>query len=121
MTQAGAIIGTPEYMAPEQVTGEAVDHRVDLYAMGAVLYECVTGRTPLSADTPYQMIARLLEDQPEPPRKYNFDVPPALEALIADCGASASGAGSSRAWGKRARRSPSSDAVNDRTAAFEAA
>jgi serine/threonine-protein kinase len=82
MTQAGAIIGTPEYMAPEQVTGEAVDHRVDLYAMGAVLYECVTGRTPLSADTPYQMIARLLEDQPEPPRKYSMDVPAAFDALI---------------------------------------
>lgn len=82
VTQAGAIIGTPEYMAPEQVTGDAVDHRVDLYAMGAVLYECVTGRTPLSADTPYQMIARLLEDQPEPPRKFNLELPPAFDALI---------------------------------------
>ncbi len=82
VTQAGAIIGTPEYMAPEQVTGEPVDHRVDLYAMGAVLYECVTGRTPLSADTPYQMIARLLEDTPEPPRAYNAELPAAFEALI---------------------------------------
>ena len=82
MTQAGAIIGTPEYMAPEQVTGEPVDHRADLYAMGAVLYECVTGRTPLTADTPYQMVARLLEDVPEPPRAYCAEVPPALETLI---------------------------------------
>ncbi len=82
VTQAGAIIGTPEYMAPEQVTGEPVDHRVDLYAMGAVLYECVTGRTPLSADTPYQMIARLLEDTPDAPRQYNAEVPVELEVLI---------------------------------------
>lgn len=82
VTQAGAIVGTPEYMAPEQVTGEPVDHRADLYAMGAVLYECVTGRTPLSAETAYQMIARLLEDVPEPPRRFNPDVPAGLEALI---------------------------------------
>jgi len=82
VTQAGAIIGTPEYMSPEQVTGEPVDHRVDLYSMGAVLYECVTGRTPLTADTPYQMIARLLEDTPEPPRKFNLELPVAFDALI---------------------------------------
>lgn len=82
MTQAGAIIGTPEYMAPEQVTGDAVDHRVDLYAMGAVLYECVTGRTPLMADTPYQMIARLLEDKPDSPRVFNQEVPILMDALI---------------------------------------
>jgi len=82
VTQAGAIIGTPEYMAPEQVTGEPVDQRVDIYAMGAVLYECVTGRTPLSADTPYQMIARLLEDTPEAPRVYNPELPMAFDALI---------------------------------------
>ncbi|MBA3855081.1 MAG: serine/threonine-protein kinase, partial [Gemmatimonas sp.] len=82
VTQAGAIIGTPEYMAPEQVTGEPVDHRADIYAMGAVLYECVTGRTPLTAETPYQLIARLLEDSPEPPRAYNAELPAALDALI---------------------------------------
>lgn len=82
VTQAGAIIGTPEYMAPEQVTGEPVDHRADLYAMGAVLYECVTGRTPLTAETPYQMIARLLEDEPAAPRSYNAEVPVELEVLI---------------------------------------
>jgi serine/threonine-protein kinase len=82
MTQAGAIVGTPEYMAPEQVMGEAVDHRVDLYAMGAVLYECVTGRTPLTADTPYQLIARLLEETPESPRSINLDVPVVFDALI---------------------------------------
>lgn len=82
LTKTGMIFGTPEYMAPEQVTGEPVDHRADLYAMGAVLYECVTGRTPLTADTPYQMIARLLEDAPDPPSVYCADVPEALEVLI---------------------------------------
>lgn len=82
VTQAGAIIGTPEYMAPEQVTGDTVDHRVDIYAMGAVLYECVTGRTPLTADTPYQMIARLLEDTPEAARAFNAEVPVGMDALV---------------------------------------
>ncbi len=83
MTQAGAIIGTPEYMAPEQVTaGDAVDHRADLYAMGAVLYECVTGRPPLTADTPYQIIARLLEDTPDATRSINDEVPAGFDALI---------------------------------------
>jgi HAMP domain-containing protein/predicted Ser/Thr protein kinase len=82
MTQAGSIIGTPEYMAPEQVTGDAMDHRVDIYAAGAVLYECVTGRTPFTADTPYQLIAQLLEDNPSPPMAYNSEVPATLEALI---------------------------------------
>lgn len=82
VTQAGAIVGTPEYMAPEQVTGDAVDHRIDIYAAGAVLYECVTGRTPLTADTPYQLIAKLLEDTPESPKDLNAEVPQALDALI---------------------------------------
>ena len=82
VTQAGMIVGTPEYMAPEQLTGGDVDQRVDIYAAGCVLYECLTGKPPLSGDTPYQVIARLLEEVPQPLRRVNPDVPPALDALV---------------------------------------
>ena len=82
VTQAGMIVGTPEYMAPEQVSGGEVDHRVDIYAAGCVLYECLTGRAPLTAETPYQIIAKLLEDMPTSPRAMNPEIPPALEAII---------------------------------------
>lgn len=82
MTQAGMVVGTPEYMAPEQLTGGAVDHRVDLYAAGCVLYECLTGRPPLTAETPYQLVARLLEEVPQRPRELNAEVPAALDALV---------------------------------------
>ena len=82
VTQAGTVIGTPEYMAPEQLAGDDVDHRVDIYAAGCVLYECLTGRPPFTADTPYQLIAKLLEETAPSPRSLNAEVPPALDALI---------------------------------------
>jgi eukaryotic-like serine/threonine-protein kinase len=84
VTEAGMIVGTPEYMAPEQVTGGDVDHRADLYSSGCVLYECLTGQPPLTGETAYQLIARLLEDVPVPVRTINPDVPLALEKLIAE-------------------------------------
>ncbi len=84
VTQQGAIVGTPEYMAPEQVTGGAVDARADLYAAGCVLFECLVGRPPIQADTPYQLVAQLLEDTPPRVRTLNADVPPALDQLIAE-------------------------------------
>jgi serine/threonine-protein kinase len=82
VTQAGMIVGTPEYMAPEQVMGKELDARADIYAAGCVLYECVTGKPPITADTPYQLVARLLEDIPVSPRSLNGEVPPVLDALI---------------------------------------
>jgi HAMP domain-containing protein len=82
VTQAGTIIGTPEYMAPEQLSGEDVDQRVDIYAAGCVLYECLTGRPPFVADTPYQLVAKLLEDTPDAPHTINAEVPAALDALV---------------------------------------
>lgn len=82
VTQQGMIVGTPEYMAPEQVTGEAVDHRADLYAAGCVLYECLVGHPPLSGETPYQLVAKLLEETPPRPKSVNPEVPDALDALI---------------------------------------
>jgi HAMP domain-containing protein/predicted Ser/Thr protein kinase len=82
VTQAGMVVGTPEYMAPEQLMGDDIDARADLYAVGCVLYECVTGKTPITADTPMQLIARVLEDTAIDPRVVNGEVPEALSGVI---------------------------------------
>ena len=85
VTQAGHVVGTPEYMAPEQCTGESTDHRIDLYAAGCVLYECLVGEPPFTAETPFQVIGRLLSDPPAHVRDLVPGVPEALDALIHRC------------------------------------
>jgi CheY-like chemotaxis protein len=82
LTEAGLVVGTPAYMAPEQLLSEGVDARSDLYAAGVVLYECVTGRLPFDAATPVALIARLLSQDPTPPDQLTPDLPPALSGLI---------------------------------------
>ncbi len=82
LTQAGAIIGTPEYMAPEQANGAPVDHRADVYALGVLAYEVLTGTLPIVALTP---IATLVAHQlrtPEPPSRRRPGVPPDVDALV---------------------------------------
>jgi HAMP domain-containing protein len=82
VTQAGMAIGTPEYMAPEQLLGDDVDFRADLYAAGCVLFECLTGRTPFVADSPITLVAKQLEEIPVSPAKLNPEVPEPLAALV---------------------------------------
>ena len=82
MTQVGMAVGTPEYMAPEQLLGAEVDFRADLYATGAVLFESLTGRPPFVADSPISLVARTLKEAPPAPSSLNADVPAPLEALI---------------------------------------
>jgi HAMP domain-containing protein len=82
VTQAGMAIGTPEYMAPEQLLGDNVDIRVDIYAAGCVLFECVTGRTPFVADSPITLVAKQLEETPPSPSSINSAVPEPLAGLI---------------------------------------
>ncbi len=82
LTQAGMVVGTPAYMSPEQLLGEELDGRADLYSAGVVLYECLTGRLPFEASSPISLIAKLLHDEPIPPATINPDIPPALAALI---------------------------------------
>lgn len=81
LTLAGAVLGTPEYMSPEQARGDRdVDHRSDLYSAGVVLYELLTGRTPFKADTPTATLRRILDDEPPPPRDFNPQADPVLAA-----------------------------------------
>jgi CheY-like chemotaxis protein len=82
LTEVGMIVGTPAYMAPEQMLSETVDERTDLYAAGAVLFECLTGRTPFEAETVVALIAKQLRDDPPAPSALNPDVPPPLSELV---------------------------------------
>jgi serine/threonine-protein kinase len=81
-TQAGMVVGTPEYMAPEQLLGDELDARADLYATGCVLYECLTGRVPLTAETPIVLIGKVLEEVPAAPASLHADIPAALSDIV---------------------------------------
>jgi HAMP domain-containing protein/predicted Ser/Thr protein kinase len=82
VTQQGMVVGTPEYMAPEQLMGQDIDARADIYSAGCVIYECLTGTPPITAENQFALVAKLLEDMPEAPIAVNSDVPQALSDLV---------------------------------------
>ena len=82
LTEAGLILGTPSYMPPEQLLGDEVDARCDLYAVGVVLYECLTGQLPFEARSTVSLIAKVLNEVPAQPGDLQADIPPAFSALI---------------------------------------
>jgi len=82
LTEAGMAIGTPDYMSPEQLSGLELDPRSDLYSAGVVLFECLTGRVPFEADTPWSLIAKHLEEEPPNPRALNAEVTEGLAQVI---------------------------------------
>ncbi|HET9315791.1 MAG TPA: serine/threonine-protein kinase [Vicinamibacteria bacterium] len=84
-TRAGTLLGTLEYMSPEQATGRPVDHRTDQFALGLILHEMATGRPSFRRDTPAQVLAAVIERDPEPLGRLRPDAPPELEALVARC------------------------------------
>lgn len=82
LTNTGGIIGTPAYMSPEQGQGETIDNRSDIYSLGVVLYQLVTGRVPFSAETPIAVIVKHIQDPLPPPRALNSNISPAVERII---------------------------------------
>jgi serine/threonine protein kinase/tetratricopeptide (TPR) repeat protein len=85
ITGAGIMIGTPEYMSPEQVEGKEVDQRSDIYSLGVVLYEMVTGQVPFEGDTPFTIGMKHKGETPQDPRNLNGQIPEDLNDLIMKC------------------------------------
>ncbi|HVE41688.1 MAG TPA: protein kinase, partial [Planctomycetota bacterium] len=87
VTMTGTVIGTPAYMSPEQARGQEreVDHRSDIYSLGATLYELLTGRAPFAGSTPLETLTAVVERQPVPPRQLAPTTPKPLEAIILTC------------------------------------
>src|SRR5215468_911984 len=82
MTQTSAVIGTAQYLSPEQARGEAVDARSDVYATGCVLYELLTGHPPFVGDNPVSVAYQHVREDPVPPSEHNRDVPPDIDAVV---------------------------------------
>jgi serine/threonine-protein kinase len=82
MTEAGSIIGTAQYLSPEQARGAAVDQRSDLYSVGIVLYELLTGTVPFNGETPVEIAMRHLSDTPQPPSIKRPEIPPDLDMIV---------------------------------------
>jgi len=85
LTQTGAVMGTATYFSPEQAEGMGVDARSDIYSLGVVLFEMVTGRAPFLGDTPVAVASKHVREHPPAPRDINPGVPPDLEAIILKC------------------------------------
>src|SRR4051812_45996753 len=82
VTQTQAVVGTAQYLSPEQARGETVDSRSDVYSTGCVLFELLAGRPPFVGDSPFSVAYQHVREQPQPPSAYNPDVPPELDAIV---------------------------------------
>src|SRR5215467_3330508 len=82
MTETGSIVGTAQYLSPEQARGGEVDQRSDLYSLGIVLYELLTGKTPFEGDTPVEIAMKHLSATPQPPSKLRPDIPRDLDMVV---------------------------------------
>jgi len=82
LTKSGILIGTPTYMAPEQVRGRTIDSRTDIYTLGIIMYEMLVGEAPYKADESMAILFQHVEGKVTPPREINPDIPKAMEAII---------------------------------------
>jgi eukaryotic-like serine/threonine-protein kinase len=82
LTQTAAVLGTASYLSPEQAQGETVDARSDIYSLGCVAYEVLTGRPPFTGDSPVAIAYKHVKDDPVPPSRLNPDIPRDLEAVV---------------------------------------
>src|SRR3954470_16547673 len=82
MTEVGSIIGTAQYLSPEQARGSQVDQTSDIYSVGVVLYELLTGQVPFTGDTPLEIAMKHLSEVPKPPSELREDVPPDLDMVV---------------------------------------
>ncbi|MDR0989770.1 MAG: Stk1 family PASTA domain-containing Ser/Thr kinase [Propionibacteriaceae bacterium] len=82
MTQTAAVIGTPQYLSPEQIRGEPVDRRADIYATGCLLYELLTGRPPFQGEEPVSLAYQHVRELPQPPSTLNPAITPAMDAIV---------------------------------------
>ncbi len=82
MTRTGLVMGTPHYMSPEQVRGEHVDTRSDVFSLGCVLYELLTERKPFDAESMHSVLYKVLQARPRPPRELVPDLPPVVQHLV---------------------------------------
>jgi serine/threonine-protein kinase len=82
LTSTGAFVGSPDYAAPEMVLSQPIDRRADVYALGMLLFQMLTGRTAFAAETPVQLLIMQAQQPPPSPRSLNPGIPPAVEAVI---------------------------------------
>lgn len=87
LSLTGALLGTPRYMSPEQAEAavKSVDHRTDIYSLGATLYELVTGQPVFAAETPHAVISQIIHNEPQSPRRVRPDIPRDLETILLKC------------------------------------
>jgi eukaryotic-like serine/threonine-protein kinase len=85
MTEPGMIVGTVDYMSPEQATGQPLDHRSDIFSLGSILFEALTGVAPFAADSVVETLHRIVRDEPAPLSAYRAGAPAELQRIVSKC------------------------------------